>query len=76
MTELIATMKAEGSAIDLFDAKTQGLNLRIAPSGLKTWFLVYTSPRDGKRARVSLGTLSGNSARARPRCRHRDAGQG
>jgi integrase len=52
---LISTMKAEGSAIDLFDAKTKGLNLRIAPSGVKTWFLVYTSPRDGKRARVALG---------------------
>ena len=52
---LIATMKAEGSAIDLFDAKTVGLNLRIAPSGVKTWFLVYTSPIDGKRARVALG---------------------
>jgi integrase len=52
---LIATMKAEGSAIDLFDAKTKGLNLRIAPSGVKTWFLVYTSPIDGKRARVALG---------------------
>jgi integrase len=52
---LIATMKAEGAAIDLFDAKTKGLNLRIAPSGMKTWFLVYTSPKDGKRARVALG---------------------
>jgi integrase len=52
---LIATMKAEGSAIDLFDAKTKGLNLRITPAGVKTWFLVYTSPRDGKRARVALG---------------------
>jgi Arm DNA-binding domain len=51
----IATMKAEGSAIDLFDAKTKGLNLRIVPSGVKTWFLVYTSPIDGKRARISLG---------------------
>jgi integrase len=53
---LIATRKAEGAPLDLFDAKTKGLNLRVAPSGLKTWFLVYTAPNTGKRARVKLGT--------------------
>jgi len=39
---------------DYFDAKNPGLNLRVTPNGVRSWFLVYTSP-GGKRARVTLG---------------------
>ena len=46
---------AAAKAGDLFDARAPGLNLRVAPSGLRTWFLVFTSPKDGKRARLKLG---------------------
>ena len=37
------------------DPKARGLNLRVTESGIRTWFLVYTTPKDGKRARVTLG---------------------
>ena len=51
---------------DYFDAKTAGLNLRVTPNRVKSWFAVFTSPRDGKRARVKLGRYPQTSlARAR-----------
>ena len=43
--------------VDYFDAVTTGLVLRVAAGGRrKSWCLFYTSPLDGKRARVGLGT--------------------
>jgi integrase len=53
---LVATARCQGQHLDYFDAKTPGLNLRVAPSGHRAWSLVYTSPASGKRARVALGT--------------------
>lgn len=53
---------------DYFDdhPKTRGLALRVSLLGRKTWTLIFTSPRDGKRARITLGTYPGTSlARAR-----------
>ena len=48
-------VKGEGR-IDYFDAVTTGLVLRVAAGGRrKSWCLFYTSPLDGKRARVGLG---------------------
>ena len=41
---------------DYFDGLCAGLSLRVTNAGKKTWAYTYTSPRDGKRARVSLGT--------------------
>jgi integrase len=53
----IATLKPqEDRAADYFDNKAKGLNLRITPTGVKAWSVMFTSPRDGKRARLSLGT--------------------
>jgi integrase len=40
---------------DYFDANIAGLNLRVTTSGVKSWFLLFTSPKDGKRARLTLG---------------------
>jgi len=65
---------------DYFDAKVQGLALRITEHGRRTWCFHYRSPRDGKRARVTLGTFPGTSlARARGKALeargHIDAGQ-
>jgi hypothetical protein len=40
---------------DYFDAKHPGLNLRVTSKGIRSWFLVFTSPKDGKRARATLG---------------------
>jgi integrase len=51
----VASVKAEGRT-DYFDAVTTGLVLRVAAGGRrKNWCLFYTSPLDGKRARVGLG---------------------
>ena len=49
-------MKPQEIAVDFFDSKTRGLNLRITPRGVKAWSVVFTSPKDGKRARLSLGS--------------------
>jgi integrase len=62
----IATLKPLETAADYFDAKTRGLNLRVTPTGVKAWSVVFTSPKDGKRARLSLGTYPATSlAKAR-----------
>ena len=45
---------AHAKAGDLFDTITPGLNLRVAESGVRTWYLIYSAP-NGKRARVKLG---------------------
>ena len=52
----IATLKPQEIAADYFDSKAKGLNLRVTPTGVKAWSVMFTSPRDGKRARLSLGT--------------------
>ncbi|MGA7545915.1 MAG: integrase arm-type DNA-binding domain-containing protein, partial [Methyloceanibacter sp.] len=33
----------------------RGLQVRVAPTGVKSWSMIFTSPTDGKRARLSLG---------------------
>ena len=52
----ISNLKPQEIAVDFFDSKTRGLNLRITPRGVKAWSVVFTSPKDGKRARLSLGS--------------------
>jgi hypothetical protein len=51
----VAAVKPTGRQ-DYFDTVTRGLVLRVAASGRRSWCLFYTSPRDGKRARLSLGS--------------------
>jgi len=52
----VAGVKPDGR-IDYFDAVTTGLVLRVAAAGRrKSWCLFYTSPLDGKRARIGLGS--------------------
>ena len=51
---------------DYFDSKTPGLNLRVTAKGIRSWFIVFTSPKDGKRARATIGRYPQTSlARAR-----------
>jgi hypothetical protein len=51
---------------DYFDDKVPGLSLRVTSSGRKTWSLIFTSPKGGKRARMTLGRYPHTSvARAR-----------
>jgi hypothetical protein len=65
----VAGVRADGRT-DYFDAVTTGLVLRVAAGGRrKSWCLFYTSPLDGKRARVGLGAypalgLAGARAKA------------
>jgi integrase len=46
---------------DYFDALCTGLSVRVTKDGKKTWALTYTSPRDGKRARITIGTYPATS---------------
>ena len=41
---------------DYFDSKTPGLALRVSSGGRKAWTLIYTSPGDSKRTRMTLGS--------------------
>jgi integrase len=53
----VSTAKGRGeSQVDYFDSRTPGLALRISPSGHKSWTCHFTSPHDGKRARLTLGS--------------------
>ena len=52
----IAGLKPQDKPQDFFDTKAKGLNLRVTPSGVKAWSVMYTSPKNGKRARLSIGT--------------------
>jgi integrase len=48
---------------DLFDdhPKMRGLCLRVTSAGHKTWGMIFTSPKDGKRARIKFGTYPATS---------------
>lgn len=75
----IAGLRPEAKAADYFDARTKGLNLRITPPGVKAWSVIFTSPRDGKRARLSLGSYPATSlatARTRAIEAHSNVGSG
>lgn len=54
----------DDSQTDFFDETTKGLSLRVGASGQKTWTFNFTSPRDGKRARVTLGSYPATSLSA------------
>lgn len=45
----------DGIQTDYFDTVTKGLCLRASPAGTKAFYLHYTKPGDGKRARLKLG---------------------
>jgi integrase len=44
------------SRTDYFDTTAQGLALRVTEHGHRSWCFHYRSPRDGKRARATIGT--------------------
>src|SRR5262245_37417200 len=48
---------------DYFDdsPKTRGLCLRVSNAGRKTWGMIFTSPKDGKRDRINFGTYPATS---------------
>lgn len=62
--KFIATLKAKRKPVDYFDSKTTGLGLRVSPTGLKAWSVMFTLPGTEKRARLSLGTYPATSLAA------------
>jgi hypothetical protein len=48
--------KAQHAQTDYFDETVPGLALRVSANGRKSWTLHFTSPGNGKRARLTLGT--------------------
>ncbi|MEJ6783755.1 tyrosine-type recombinase/integrase [Aminobacter sp. Piv2-1] len=59
-----------GKQVDYFDTVVRGLSLLVSPAGTKTFFLNYTRPTDGKRARMKLGRYPDlKLARAREKAR-------
>jgi integrase len=56
-----SSVKALGTRTDYFDATVPGLALRVTQHGHRTWSYIFTSPRDGKRARATLGTYPATS---------------
>ena len=60
-----ATIKTK-KLVDYFDARTTGLGLRVSPTGVKAWSVMFTLPGTQKRARLSLGSYPATSlAKAR-----------
>ena len=53
-----------GKRTDYFDTTAQGLALRVTEHGRRSWCFHYRSPRDGKRARATLGSYPGTSLAA------------
>jgi integrase len=60
-----AAAKALGAPqADFFDETTTGLSLRVSADGRKSWCLLYTSPKTGKRARMTLAGYPATSLAA------------
>jgi integrase len=50
-----------GVRTDFFDETISGLALRVTESGHRSWSFHFTSPRNGKRARLTIGTYPGTT---------------
>ena len=59
-----ATVKPLSARTDYFDATVPGLALRVTEGGHRSWSYTYTSPRDGKRARATIGRYPATSLAA------------
>ena len=75
-----STAKPIKGRTDYFDETVQGLTLRVTEHGHRSWCFHYRSPRDGKRARATIGNYPATSlASARGKALeargHVDAGQ-
>jgi integrase len=56
--------KPLGTRTDYFDATVPGLALRVTENGHRSWSYLFTSPRDGKRARATIGSYPAMSLAA------------
>jgi integrase len=59
-----AGAKSRDGQVDYHDATVPGLALRVTEHGRRTWCFHYRSPRDGKRARATIGTYPATSLAA------------
>ena len=59
-----STAKPLSGRTDYFDATVQGLALRVTEHGHRSWCFHYRAPRDGKRARATIGTYPATSLAA------------
>jgi integrase len=58
----VAGAKANGERqADFYDEVAAGLVLRVSATGKKVWTVIFTSPRDGKRVRMALGSYPATS---------------
>jgi integrase len=69
-----------GVRTDYFDETTKGFALRVSEQGAKSWTFHFTSPRDGKRSRLTIGSYPATSLAAARTCAleakgHVEAGQ-
>jgi integrase len=65
LTDLFCkTSKPLGVRTDYFDETVAGLALRVTEKGHRSWTYLFTSPRDGKRARATIGTYPATSLAA------------
>src|SRR5262245_51693853 len=61
-----------GLQAEFFDTVVKGLSLVASKGGTKTFYLTYSRPADGKRARMKLGRYAGQGSRESQRraCRN------
>jgi integrase len=59
-----AAKPLRGARTDYFDETVSGLALRVTAHGHRSWSFCFTSPRDGKWARATIGTYPGTSLAA------------
>src|SRR5579863_4868379 len=59
-----ASAKPLGTRTDYFDVTVPGLALRVTEGGHRSWSYLFTSPRDDKRARATIGTYPATSLAA------------
>jgi Arm DNA-binding domain len=59
-----AAKAIKGTRTDYFDTVAPGLALRVSPNGRRSWCFHFRSPRDHKRARVTLGSYPATSVAA------------
>jgi integrase len=59
-----SSAKALGTQTDFFDETVPGLTLRVTKQRYRSWSYLFTSPRDGKRARATIGTYPATSLAA------------
>jgi hypothetical protein len=58
------TAKPLNGRVDYFDTTVRGLALRVTENGHRSWCFHYRSPRDGRRARATIGTYPATSLAA------------